>query len=72
MARKPAAAPSGARFDPARRYSVQLSRTVEYPAGSGRYLSPGADAIELRGDVAAQLADAIDAETLLPEPPKGD
>lgn len=72
MARKPAAAPSGARFDPARRYSVQLSRVVEYPPGSGRFLSPGADALELRGDVAAQLVDAIASETIIPELPKGD
>ncbi|WP_029418042.1 hypothetical protein [Brevundimonas bacteroides] len=72
MARKPAAAPSGARFDPARRYSVQLSRSVEYPAGSGRFLSPGADALELRGDVAAQLEDAIASAELVAEPPKGD
>ncbi|MBC7140688.1 MAG: hypothetical protein H5U18_00750 [Rhodobacteraceae bacterium] len=68
MARQPKPAASGPRFDPSRRYSVTLSGKVEYPAGSGRFLSPGVDAIELRGDVAAQLADAIASETLIPEP----
>lgn len=71
MTRRAKAAPSGARFDPARRYSVKLSRAAEYPAGSGRFLSPGADALELRGDVALQIADAIASETLIPEPSKG-
>jgi len=65
---KPAA--EGPRFDPARRYEVQLSRVVEWPAGSGRFLSPGKQT-ELRGDVAAQLADDISSEALLPEPPQG-
>ncbi len=68
MTTRKKAAPSGARFEPSRRYSVQLSRIVEYPAGSGQFLSPGADSIELRGDVAAKLADAIASETLIPEP----
>ncbi|MDP1642717.1 MAG: hypothetical protein Q8L59_11080 [Phenylobacterium sp.] len=68
MAKAPSAAAPKPRFDPARRYSVRLSRKVEYPPGSGRFLSPGADAVELRGDVAAQLADAIADETLIPEP----
>lgn len=72
MTRKAAAAPSGARFDSARRYSVQLSRSVEYPAGSGRFLSPGADALEIRGDVAAQIAEAIASATEIAEPPKGE
>jgi len=72
MTRHPKAAASGPRFDPARRYQVQLSRVVEYPAGSGRFLSPGVEALELRGDVAQLLADAIGSERLLAEPPKGD
>lgn len=62
------AAPSKARFDPARRYSVQLSHVVEYPAGSGRYLNPGADHLELRGDVALAVQDAIASAELIPEP----
>lgn len=68
MARQPKAAAATPRFDPSRRYSITLSRKAEYPPGSGRFLSPGADAIELRGDVAAQLADLIASETLIPEP----
>lgn len=65
---KAKAAADKPQFDPARRYAVQLSRIVEYPEGSGRYLSPGIET-ELRGDAAAALADAIGSATLVPEPP---
>lgn len=70
MTKPTKAGAEGPRFDPTRRYEVQLSRVVEWPPGSGRFLSPGRRT-ELRGDVAARLADDISAETLLPEPAQG-
>lgn len=57
--------PVAARFDPVRRYSVQLSQAAEYPVGSGRYLSPGADHLELRGDVANSVQASILDATLI-------
>ncbi len=69
MSTKPKAAADAPRYDAARHYSVQLSRSVEYPPGSGRQLSPGPGLIELRGDVCEAIGDAVATADLVAEPP---